>query len=454
MIFNLQELSFGGSSLLQRVLLIGVAVIATIGFGWMLRPSGSLADDLRQRGPSWIVALAASRGAVLLLGLSLAARFTGRQPLADLLTEATLFSLYGAAIVYAVAQMSVGLVALFLRTPVATSLRSIRRQPEPVLKRTRGLIHLAVTVWWIWFTLTLFQAGNAVAAALSGALSRTWSLGTIDLSLGAVLAFVVTLWLAVFFSQLIRAVLEEDVLSRLKLPRGVPGTVSLLVRYALLTWGFALALGAAGIELSQFALLAGALGVGIGFGLQDVVRNFVAGLILAFERPIQIGDVIEIETLRGRVRNVGIRSSVIRTFDGSEVIIPNDLLISGQVTNWTLSDRARRIGVEVGVQFGTNPHRVIELLTEVAKQQSGVIPFPQPSVLFLGFGESSLDFVVRAWTDQTDSWFQIRSELMMSVHDALEAEGIEIPFPQRVLHLREAAEGALTGTTSAEKEKA
>jgi small-conductance mechanosensitive channel len=196
------------------------------------------------------------------------------------------------------------------------------------------------------------------------------------------------------------------------------------------------------MDTSRFALLVGALGVGIGIGLQDVVNNFVSGLILLFERPIQLGDTVEVNGMLGGVRQIGLRSSTLRTFDGADVVIPNSAFISNNFVNWTLSDRTRRIELAVGVAYGTDPLRVIEVLKSVLTVHDRILEDPEPVVLFDGFGDSSLDFLVRGWTVDFDNWRAIRGEIGVRAIYALEEAGIEIPFPQRDLHLRSIAPDA------------
>jgi small-conductance mechanosensitive channel len=175
--------------------------------------------------------------------------------------------------------------------------------------------------------------------------------------------------------------------------------------------------------------------VGIGFGLQSVVNNFVSGLILLFERPVHVGDTVEVGNLQGQVQRIGIRSSTVRTFQGAEMIVPNSQLVSEQVTNWTLSDSLRRIDLPVGVSYGTDPHKVMEVIKAAAAVNPMVLKSPPPQVLFVGFGESSIDFELRAWTDQFIDWVKIRSELAVTVYEAVQAAGMSFPFPQRVVHL-------------------
>ena len=171
---------------------------------------------------------------------------------------------------------------------------------------------------------------------------------------------------------------------RVSLPRGVPATVTMLARYAVISLGFLIALSIAGIPLDRLAIVLGAFSVGIGFGLQTVVNNFVSGLILMFERPIQIGDAVEVSGLVGRVRRIGVRASTIETFDGAEVIVPNGTLVSSQLINWTLSSRSRRIEIQVGVAYGTDPEKVLALLRDAPKGQPGVLSQPEPMAIFRG----------------------------------------------------------------------
>jgi small-conductance mechanosensitive channel len=235
--------------------------------------------------------------------------------------------------------------------------------------------------------------------------------------------------------RLVVFVLEEDVYSRMALPRGVPYALSTLTRYVLLLAGFLLALGTLGFDLGRVALVLSALGLGIGFGLQNVINNFVSGLILLFERPIQVGDTVQKGTLIGEVRRIGIRSSTVRTWEGAEVIVPNANLVSEEVVNWTLSDRNRRIDIEVGAAYGSDPEHVLEILRAAAKDHPYVLAEPAPMALFKGFGESSLDFELRVWTAEPERWMPTRSEIAVAIAAAFREAGIAIPFPQRDLHL-------------------
>jgi len=253
-----------------------------------------------------------------------------------------------------------------------------------------------------------------------------------------VLSFVLTLLTAMLLARTLNAVLEEEVYPRTQLPRGIPYALSTLTRYAIYSLGFLFALAAAGIRLNQLAILLGGLGVGVGLGLQDLVKNFAAGLTLLVERRVHKGDALQVpsQDVFGRVLAIGMRATVIRNWNGAEVVVPNAELVSAPVTNWTLSDLLRRLEVPVGVAYGTDAERVVELLLGVAHSNPSVLAYPIPQALFQAFGDSSLDFVLRVWTDaEYERTAPLMSELAIAIQRSLGEAGIAIPFPQRDLHL-------------------
>jgi small-conductance mechanosensitive channel len=189
------------------------------------------------------------------------------------------------------------------------------------------------------------------------------------------------------------------------------------------------------MELTNLSIVLGAFSVGIGFGLQNIFNNMVSGLILAFERPINVGDTVEVGQLMGTVKNIGLRASRVKSFEGAEMIVPNGMLISDILINWTLSDSDRRMDIRVGVAYGTDPREVVRILKEVAMQHELVRKEPEPSALFIEFGDSSLNFRMLAWVD-IENKLEVESELKMGINARLKEAGIEIPFPQRDLHIR------------------
>jgi potassium efflux system protein len=222
---------------------------------------------------------------------------------------------------------------------------------------------------------------------------------------------------------------------RLKKDKGSPVAVVMMVRIIMITGGFLLAAAAAGMELTNLSIVIGAFSVGIGFGLQSIFNNMVSGLVLAIEKPINVGDTVEVGTLMGTVKSIGLRASKVKSFDGAEMVVPNGMLISDVLINWTLSDAYRRMDIRVGVAYGSDPNQVVDILNDVASEHKEVRKYPEPKTYFLGFGDSSLDFRLLAWVD-VDKRLTIESQLNVAINAKLKEANIEIPFPQRDLHIR------------------
>jgi small-conductance mechanosensitive channel len=327
-------------------------------------------------------------------------------------------------------------------------LRSISQNRLLVRHRIDQL--LAVAVAFLWATVVLGQLDllGPVMAGIDRVLAAAIKVGAFSVSVGDVIAFALTVWLSYLLAHLVDFVLQEDVFTRVETGRGVPYAISGLVRYTLIFLGFLVGLSAAGFELSKLTVILGGLGVGVGFGLQNVVGNFVSGLILLFERPVQVGDAVQLSDVWGSIRSIGIRASVIRRFDGADVIVPNQALITGEVTNWTYADRRRRMEIDVGVEYGTPARRVIDLLVEVAKAHPKVIADPEPRAYFTDFGDSSLDFKLRVWVEDFNDGYSTRSDIAVAVQEALDEAGIGVPFPQRDLHLVSVSQTAAAGLRS------
>jgi small-conductance mechanosensitive channel len=266
--------------------------------------------------------------------------------------------------------------------------------------------------------------------------TRERSLGSATFTWGNIFLFFFVIWVSIYISNWIRIILEEDILDRMGLSKGLPNTIALLVKYTLVTAGFFIAVSIAGLELSKLTIILGAFSVGIGFGLQNIFNNLVSGLILLLERPLKIGDTIEVGSLIGTVKSIGIRASNIETYDGAEIIVPNGNLISNQVINWTLSNKRRRIEILAGVAYGSDPDRVQQIFMKILEEHPEVVDEPNPSVLFNNLGDSALEFRLLFWTAHFDEWVRIRSEIIFLIYKRLKEEGIQIPFPQRDLHIR------------------
>lgn len=252
----------------------------------------------------------------------------------------------------------------------------------------------------------------------------------------SIFQFTITIAITYGLYSLIGLVFDNKNFKKSQSLRGVPAAIGMTLKIIIGTSGVMIALTAAGFDMTKLSIIMGALSVGIGFGLQNVVNNFISGLILIYERPVQVGDIIEIGPLTGEIRSIGIRSSNIKTYDGSEVVVPNSNLVSDQLINWTLSDDYRRIEIIVGVAYGTDPNLVIDILTKVAKESPMVVNEPEPRVLFREFGDSSLNFRILFWV-LFENGLQAKSDISVLIADALAKNKIEIPFPQLDLHVKE-----------------
>jgi len=326
--------------------------------------------------------------------------------------------------------------ALIVHHRLIVDLNIFRNYPDQILLWITKIISYSAMVFWLVISAKSYLIYEPIYNWLETILTAKLELGSVNISLGNILAFLITLALTVYISKFIRFILEDEVFIHIQMPRGIPGAITMMVRLTLLGFGFVLAFGAAEIDISNITIIFGALGVGIGFGLQNIFNNLVSGLILAFERPIQVGDVLQISNLNlmGEVKEIGIRASTIRTFDGAEVIVPNGNLISNEMVNWTLSDRRRRQEIVVGVSYGTELTTVLEILEKVVSEQDNVMKKPAPVILFRGFGDSSLDFRVMFWT-HFDEGLTTKSKVGIAIDNAFKQAGITIPFPQRDLHI-------------------
>jgi small-conductance mechanosensitive channel len=267
-----------------------------------------------------------------------------------------------------------------------------------------------------------------------------FKLGEADVTLSTIFKLLLLIALVIVLERILRRHLLRRLLHHTRLATSLQFAITRLVGYAFIALGCYVALQLVGINLTSLAVLAGAVGIGLGFGLQNIVNNFVSGIIILAERPIGIGDRIEVGTVTGQVKQIRLRSTTVVTNDNITIIVPNSNFISNSVTNWSYGDPRVRIRLPVGVAYGTDARLLERALMEVAAAQSKVLREPAPSVFFNGFGESSLDFDLAVWTEEmTFNPRRLRSDLYFAIEQKLREHKIEIPFPQRDLHLRSGA---------------
>jgi small-conductance mechanosensitive channel len=378
-----------------------------------------LPEDMR-RGQLYRIVRTGSLVVLPFFALAFVANALGYVNLSTLAGGGVLRSLYAAVVLYVVFRIVDGLVAFALRFRPLNLLNMARDHAARIRRKAGRLIFLVAVAIWITATLEFFTLRSFVFRQASDLLTADLRLGSLSISAGDVILLFLVIWLAFLLSRFIRFALEEDVFPRLPLARGVPYAISTTVNYAVLLLGFFLAVSAAGLDLTRITVLVGAFGVGIGFGLQNIFNNFISGLILLFERPIEVGDEIRIGDASGIVRRIGIRASRIRQWDNSEIIVPNSKLISENVKNWTMTAGKRGIEVPVSVNHGPDINQVVALLVQTAKSNPLVADEPPPQVLLGDIAPPpTLNFRLRAWTAQADKVTRIASDLAVAVGKAL-----------------------------------
>jgi small-conductance mechanosensitive channel len=374
----------------------------------------------------WTAIRLGIRAAIAVFAVAFLANILGFVSLAIFLGDGILGSAYFAMILYALFRIVDGLIVSGLRVPLLSRFGFVQRHHAAVRRSLHRALQGIGILLWTLYTLELFALRAPLMERLRAVLAASLTIGSFTITLGNVLGFAFTVWAAFFVSRVVRFLLEEDVYPRFHLARGLPYAISTMLHYLILLLGFFLAMAAMGVDMTKFTILAGAFGVGLGFGMQNIVNNFVSGLILLFERPIKIGDVIETADASGVVERIGIRASVVRTASGSEVIVPNGKFISDRVTNWTFTNNRRVIKIPVSVSTDADPERVIRLLTEVAEAHPHVEDQPPPQALLASFAAKALNFELNASTDRVEDWEQVRSEIALAVREALAREEIAI----------------------------
>ena len=267
-----------------------------------------------------------------------------------------------------------------------------------------------------------------------------FQLGGLTVSVSAILMALALFVIGILFTRTVQSWVGNQFLPTTRMDKGLQNSLTTVFGYVGLVVAFLVAISAAGLDLSNLAIVAGALSVGIGFGLQSIVGNFVSGLILLAERPIKAGDWVVTGGGEGTVRRISVRSTEIETFDNATIILPNQTLITDPVINWTHRNKLGRIIISIGVGYSSDPHRVREILLECAKAHLGILAKPAPMVVFTDFGADALMFELRGWLSDIADGLMVKSDLRFAILAALREEGIEIPFAQRDIHIRSGLE--------------
>ncbi len=311
---------------------------------------------------------------------------------------------------------------------------------DNIRKKFKSFLNLAAIIVWVMGFLWSLSFLSTIQQYFNEFLSAKISIGNFSFTPGSALIFSITLLISVLASNFIAILFGSSEQQFASTKKSKIGSWMMLLRLGVISSGFLIAVAAAGIPVDKLAIVFGALSVGIGFGLQNVVGNLVSGIILAFEKPMQIGDVIEIGNQNGTVKHIGIRSSKITTFDGAEIIVPNGDFITQKLTNWTHTNQFRRIELLIGVAYGSSVEKVSDLIMEMIVKQPNVMSYPKPLVLVHEFADSSINFRVLFWTRDYESWIELKSDTLSDIYNIFAENGITIPFPQQDLHIKQIPE--------------
>lgn len=305
--------------------------------------------------------------------------------------------------------------------------------------RSFSLVFFAVLCFLIALPFILESVlGIKISTELSW-LNKGISIGKAKITILNVCYVIIFLFLIGYISRIIRKALQDEVLPRTRLDIGARASLVNVVVYSLWILAIYTGINILGIDLSSLAFMAGALGIGIGFGLQNIVNNFVSGIILLFDPSIQVGDMVQVGEDWGTINRINIRTTVVQSFDNASLIIPNSHMLSDRVTNWSYKDPKVRRQVDVGVAYGSDVQLVRTVLLRIVNDMPEILADPAPRVDFMDFGDSALIFRVRFWIASPDFWLTAPTELRFRIDEEFKKHGIEIAFPQQDIHIRSAS---------------
>ena len=342
-------------------------------------------------------------------------------------------------------KISSATIMLSLKHPLLADMAFIRHSGTELGSRLETI--LKVAIWGIIFLylMTVIGVYSSAGKAFEELFLYQMTLGNLTLSPAMIILALLVLYISSFVSLSIRAILESEIFPRVQMDIGSSQSITKLLHYILILIGLLISMSLIGIDLKGFAILGGALGIGIGFGLQDIVGNFISGLILLFERPIRVGDRIEADNQLGIVKKIGLRSTIIETLDQAQIIVPNSQLVFEKVTNWTHSGTVARLKIPVSVAYGSNMALVFDALISAARTKPGILIKPEPVARLMGFGDFGLNVELRVWLQNVNERRRLQTEISMEILRRFDEYGIEIPFPQQDIRLKYQKETCPTG---------
>jgi potassium efflux system protein len=369
--------------------------------------------------------------------LSLLLNITGRFSLAKIIGVTAVFNLWMAVILYVV--VNIIAQSLYLQFQIKRGPNSLMNWIDYniVQKKFRNTLLVLASLLWLFFLLQNLNIDDWANDTLQDLLNEQRSIGGAAFTFGGFVIFIFVIWLSSLASKIISYLYDVSAqrVTDLSVAKKKNRTSALIIRMAVFSMGFLLAVAASGFPLDKLTIIISAFGVGIGFGLQNIVNNLVSGLILAFEKPINIGDVIQVDGHMGTMKEIGIRSSRVVTGDGSEVIIPNGDLISHQVVNWTLSNSNRQIELRIITAYGVDINKVKDILKNLLSNREDIMSSPAPAVFLNNVDENAVEFKVLFWETDISTTSSLKSQVLTEIYEAMGKEGIPLPSTQKDIYL-------------------
>jgi len=365
---------------------------------------------------------------LILLLLGIFSNIYGNIFLSMRIVDGVLTSMYTSLIFYVVYIILTGYIVIMFRRRVATAPNILEVYSRHVEDTAKYLIKLWMIVWWFVVLMKFLGTYIYLIQFKNYILSLSWQIGNTTISVNSTFDFIFIVFTTWALSRFLKTFLEVEIFSRFKFPRGVPTAILTTMNYIIVISGTIIAFSSLGISAQQFAIVFGALGVGIGFGLRNIIANFVSGIIMVFERPVQIGDTIEVDGTMGNVMGIGARSSTVKTFDGAEVIIPNADFMAKEIVNWTLSNKHRRKVFEFKVGIDNDIEEILSIMNKVALENKDTLKDPVPVATFQGFEDYYMKFKLYFWL--SENLIVAPSDISIAIYKALREANIKMPVPR------------------------
>ena len=386
-------------------------------------------------GDAWLYPWALRLGACV-FGVILVLELSGQANLADNLLVSSMRLLFGIPVLGLFRYLVHAGLEWSIHLAPARGLEILRKDTTTLVQWLGLLADVLIGLLLLSWLLVVFRAYDSPLEVLTGLMAIGLPMGVYRITVGDIVTGITVFLVFLIVSGILQGLLLGSVLAKSSLETGVQFAIARLAHYVVVFIGFVVALSTLGFEFTRLTIVLSALGVGIGFGLQAIVNNFLCGLILLFERPVRVGDTIELGGQWAQIRKIGLRATTVQTFDQADVILPNSDLINQPVTNWTLTNRQARVIIPVGVAYGSDVPLVMQTLQACAAENVSVTNTRAAIVLFRQFGDSSLNFELLVWIRSVDERLKTISELHQEIDRRFRAAGIEIAFPQRDLHIR------------------